>query len=219
MRIGIVGSGKVGSALAKRLGAAGHQTMLSFNKDANELDAAARRYGARTGTSSDAASFGEVVVLAVPWNVVKLALRQAGSLHGKVLWDCTNALKAEYTSREVGTITSGGEIVSRLAPGARVVKAIPPSAPLLLSDDPMVDGKPVACLLCSDDAAAKATVMPLVSALPAQAVDSNARFAEPAMMVIVRLAFGLNRGYRFGFALLTDNTVWTLGRTRELETA
>jgi 8-hydroxy-5-deazaflavin:NADPH oxidoreductase len=119
MKIGIVGSGKVGSALAKRLGAAGHQTMLSFNKDANELNATARRYGARTGTPSDAASFGEVVVLAVPWNGVKLALRQAGSLQGKVLWDCTNALKADYTSREVGTITSGGEIVSRLALGAR----------------------------------------------------------------------------------------------------
>jgi 8-hydroxy-5-deazaflavin:NADPH oxidoreductase len=223
MRIGIVGSGKVGSALAKRLGAAGHQTMLSFNKDANDLNATARRYGARTGTPHDAASFGEVVVLAVPWNVVRLALRQAGSLRGKVLWDCTNALKAEYTSREVGTITSGGEIVSRLAPGARVVKAIPPSAQLLLSDNPMVEGKPVACLLCSDDAAAKATVMPLVNALPAQAVDfgplSNARFAEPAMMVIVRLAFGLNRGYRLGFALLTENIVAPPGRMRELETA
>ena len=46
MKIGIVGSGNVGAAPAKRLGAAGHQTMLSFNKDANELDATARRYGA-----------------------------------------------------------------------------------------------------------------------------------------------------------------------------
>ena len=92
-----------------------------------------------------------------------------------------------------------------------MVKAIPPSAQLLLSDDPVFDGKPVACLLCSNDAAPKATVMPLVSALPAQAVDfgplAAARFAEPAMIVIVRLAFGLNRGYRLGFALLGENTV------------
>jgi predicted dinucleotide-binding enzyme len=52
-------------------------------------------------------------------------------------------------------------------------------------------------------------VMPLLGALPAEAVDfgplSNARFAEPAMVVIVRLAFGLNRGYRIGLALLTEN--------------
>ena len=49
----------------------------------------------------------------------------------------------------------------------------------------------------------------LVTTLPAQAVDfgplSNARFAEPAMMVIVRLAFGLNRSYRLGLALLSEN--------------
>jgi hypothetical protein len=209
MKIGIIGGGNVGAALAKRLGAAGHQIMLSFNKDAEELAATARRYGARSGTPSDAASFGEVVVLAAPWGVVELALRQAGSLHGKILWDCTNALTADYTGLEVGTTISGGEIVARLAAGARVVKAIPPSAPLLLSDNPTVDGKPVAALLCSDDAAAKAVVTSLVTALPAQAVDfgplSNARFAEPAMMVIVRLAFGLNRGYRLGLALLSEN--------------
>jgi 8-hydroxy-5-deazaflavin:NADPH oxidoreductase len=217
MKIGIVGSGNVGAALAKRLGVAGHQTMLSFNKDANELDATARRYGACIGTPSDAVSFGEVVALAVPWTAVKLALCKAGPLQGKILWDCTNAITADYTSLEVGTTTSGGEIISRLAPGSRVVKAIPPSAQF----DPMVDGKPVVCLLCGDDAAAKATLMPLVSALPAQAVDfgplSNARFAEPAMMVIVRLAFGLNRGHRLGFALLTENTV--AEGARDLESA
>ena len=61
------------------------------------------------------------------------------------------------------------------------------------------------------DAAAKATVTPLVSVLPAPAVDFgplwNARFAEPAMMVIVRLAIGLNRGWRLGLALLAEKTV------------
>ena len=149
-----------------------------------------------------------MLALAVPWSVVKLALRKAGPLQGKILWHCN---QCGHGRLEIGTTTSAREIVSRLAPGARVVKAIPPSAQLLLSDNPMIDGKPVACLLCGDDAAAKATLMPLVTALPAQAVDfgplSNARFAEPAMMVIVRLAFGLNRGHRLGFALLTENTV------------
>jgi 8-hydroxy-5-deazaflavin:NADPH oxidoreductase len=209
MKIGVIGAGNVGAALAKRLGMAGHQLMLSFNKDAGDLDLTAHRYGARSGTPSEAASFGEVVVLAVPWSAVEIALHEAGPLEGKILWDCTNALTPDYSSLEVGTTTSGGEIVARLAPGARVVKAIPPSAALLLSDDPTVGGKPVATLLCSDDAAAKATVMPLISALPAQAVDfgplSNARFAEPAMMVIVRLAFGLNRGFRIGLALLAED--------------
>jgi 8-hydroxy-5-deazaflavin:NADPH oxidoreductase len=211
MKIGVIGGGNVGAALAKQLGKAGHEILLSFNKDAEELETTARRYGARTGTPAEAASFGEVVVLAVPWGAVELALRQAGPLHGKVLWDCTNAITPDYSGLEVGTTTSGGEIVAQLAKGARVVKAIPPAAALLLSDDPLLDGKPVASFVCSDDAEAKAVVLPLVKALPAQAVDfgslANARLAEPAMMVIVRLAFGLNRGWRIGLALLSEDAV------------
>jgi 8-hydroxy-5-deazaflavin:NADPH oxidoreductase len=209
MKIGVIGGGNVGAALAKRLGMAGYEVMLSFNKNAGELAETARLYGARVGTPIEAVSFGDVVVLAVPWGVVELALGQAGSLDGKILWDCTNALTPDYSGLEVGTTTSGGEIVAGLAPGARVVKAIPPSAQLLLSDDPLVGGRPVASLLCSDDDIAKATVAQLVEALPAQAVDfgplSNARFAEPAMIVIVRLAFGLNRGYRIGLSLLAED--------------
>jgi 8-hydroxy-5-deazaflavin:NADPH oxidoreductase len=208
MKIGVIGGGNIGASLAKQLGEAGHQVMLSFNKDPKELETTARRYGARTGTPNEAASFGEVVALAVPWAVVPLALEQAGPLHGKILWDCTNALTADYTGLEVGTTTSGGEIVAQLAKGARVVKAIPPAAALMLSNTPLVNGKPVAAFVCSDDAGAKAVVTSLVEALPAQAVDfgplSNARFAEPAMMVIVRLAFGLNRGWRLGLSLLAD---------------
>ena len=50
--------------------------MLSFNKDANELDATARRYGAPTGTPGDAVSFGEVVALAVSWSISWRCARQ-----------------------------------------------------------------------------------------------------------------------------------------------
>jgi predicted dinucleotide-binding enzyme len=130
MNIGIIGAGNVGGALAKRLGGAGHAVMLSFSKDRGALQATAHRYSARAGTPSEAVRFGEVVVLAVPWAVVEVALRQAGPLAGKVLWDCTNALTPDYTGLEVGTTTSGGEIVQQRAPGARVVKGIPPAAHL-----------------------------------------------------------------------------------------
>jgi predicted dinucleotide-binding enzyme len=208
VKIGVIGAGNIGTALAKRLGVAGHQVMLSFNKDQRALEAAARAFGARAGTPREAAAFGEVVVLAAPWGAVKIALQQAGPINSKVLWDCTNPLTPDYTGLEVGTTTSGGEIVASLVPGARVVKAIPPGAQLLMSDDPTIAGKPAVSFLCSDHAAAKALVAPLVAALPAQVVDfgplANARFAEPAGMIIVRLAFGLNRGYRIGLALLEE---------------
>jgi 8-hydroxy-5-deazaflavin:NADPH oxidoreductase len=208
MQIGVIGGGNVGTAFAKRLGKAGHKVMLSFSTDMSQLDANARRYGAIAGTPKDAAKFGEVVVLAVPWSAVELALQQAGSLDGKVLWDCTNALKPDYSGMAVGTTTSGAEIIAGLARGARVVKAIPPAAQLLMTDEPTVERRSVTSLVCSDDSGAKAIVMPLVSALPAHPVDFgplvNARYAEPAMMAIVQLAFGLKRGYRIGFSFLWE---------------
>lgn len=110
-------------------------------------------------------------MLSVPWSAVELALGQAGPLSGKVLCDCTNALTADYTGLAVGATTSGGEIIAGLAPGARVVKGIPPSAALLLSDNPTIGGKPVGCFLYGDDPAAKATVSELARALPTEVVD------------------------------------------------
>jgi 8-hydroxy-5-deazaflavin:NADPH oxidoreductase len=110
----------------------------------------------------------------------------------------------------IGTTTSGGETLARMATGARVVKAIPPPAQLLLSDDPTIGGKPALSLLCGDDNAAKAVVAPLVRALPAQVEDfgplANARFAEPATLVIIHLAFELKRGYRIGLSFLSEES-------------
>jgi predicted dinucleotide-binding enzyme len=213
MKIGIIGAGNVGAALAKRLGMAGHQLMLSFSRDATALETTARRYIARSGTPAEAANFGEVAVLATPWAAVDLALSQAGPLRDRVLWDCTIPLTLDYGALVVGTVISGGEIVAERARGARVVKAIPPAAQLLLSDDPTVDSKPAAMFICSDDACAKALVMPLAASLPAQAVDfgplANSRYAEPMGMAIVRLAYGLNHGYRIGLALLAEKAAAT----------
>jgi hypothetical protein len=56
------------------------------------------------------------------------ALRQAGHLEGKIIWDCTNPLKPNLSGLLLGTTTSAGEEVARLAPAARIVKAIPPFA-------------------------------------------------------------------------------------------
>jgi predicted dinucleotide-binding enzyme len=205
MKIGVIGAGNIGTALAKRLVPRGHQVMLSFSRDAAKLDKMAKALGAAAGTPEEAASFADVVALAVPWGSVNAAIVQAGPLVGKIIWDCTNALKPDLSGLAVGTDTSGGEIIAGLAGGAKVVKGIPPFAELLHSDDPTVAGKPSAAFLCGDDDAAKAAVRPLLEALPADVVDAgplvSARFVEPAAMLLVRLAYGLGFGVRITLAL------------------
>jgi predicted dinucleotide-binding enzyme len=125
MRIGIIGAGNLGRALGMRLGDAGHEVMFAGGVSAAD---AASELGTRSGSNRDAATFGGVVVLAVPFALVAAALTEAGPLNGKVLWSCVNALKPDLSGLAVGFDTSAAEQVASLATRSRVVGAIPPFA-------------------------------------------------------------------------------------------
>jgi 8-hydroxy-5-deazaflavin:NADPH oxidoreductase len=208
MKIGVIGAGNVGTALAKRLGAAGHEVMLSYSRDVEKMQSAATAFGAITGSPAEAAAFGDVVAITVPWSAVLDALSAAGSLAGKIVWDCTNTLKKDMSGLEIGTSISGSETIAALIPQAKVVKGIPPFAELLHSNNPTINGAPVGVFMCGDDPAAKAVVKQLIEALPANVTDAgpleNARYIEPTGFLLVRLAYGLGLGSRIGLTLTTE---------------
>src|SRR5579871_4781928 len=76
MRIGIIGAGHIGGNAADLWVKAGHEVMLSFSRDTRRLEALAAQLGPRAsvGTPAEAASFGEVVMLSVPWRTIGDAL-------------------------------------------------------------------------------------------------------------------------------------------------
>jgi 8-hydroxy-5-deazaflavin:NADPH oxidoreductase len=191
MRVGIIGTGRLGSALGARFLADGHR--VAFGDRCGRGDAAVA-LGAPAGTNAEAAAFGEVVVLAVPFTAIETALAQAGDLRGKVLWSCVNAVTPALSALAVGFDTSAAEQVGRRANGARVVAAIPPFAEALLSGNRGYDGglEPTV-FLCSDDLDAKRRLEPLLGTLGVQPVDAGAlkaaRLVEPAMMLLVKLAY------------------------------
>src|SRR6266496_1315463 len=88
--------------LARQLAGAGHQVLLSFSRDQAKLDELAGQIGpeASVGSPADAVAFGEVVVISVPWNVLPVALEQAGPLTGKIVIDTTNQFGAPPLPRE-----------------------------------------------------------------------------------------------------------------------
>ena len=105
-RIAIVGSGNVGSALARGLSRVGHEVRTSKRPDAREK-----------------AGWGEVVILAVPFPAIDEVVRELGpSVDGKVLVDVTNALTPDM-QLALGYSTSGAEQLQKKLPKARVVKA------------------------------------------------------------------------------------------------
>jgi hypothetical protein len=191
MRIAIIGAGALGTAVARGLRDARHEVVFGGGAPAHE---AAARLGVAASSNADAAGGADVVALTVPFSAIDAALAQTGSLDGAVLWSCVNALKPDLSGLAVGFDTSAAEEVARRAPGARVVSAIPPFAEALANGDLAYDGGLApSVFVCGDDDQAKAAVERLVLDLGAHPVDAGAlavaRLIEPAMMLLVRIAY------------------------------
>ena len=208
MKIGIIGSGNVGSALGKIWGKNGHKIRFS-SRNPEKLKALAESIGNNASYSlpKEAAEFGEIIALAVPWMQAESALKSAGSLNGKILIDCTNPLKPDYSGLAVGCTTSAAEVVASLAPGAKVVKAFHTTFAALMHSESRTfgDNNPTG-FYCGDDALAKAVVSNLIRETGLEPVDagplSNARYLEPLAMLMINLAFAQKMGTNISIKLL-----------------
>jgi hypothetical protein len=161
MRIGILGSGNVGKALARGLCRAGHDVTIG-TRDATRAELSAWASEARVALAStrDAAAAADWVALATAWNGAESTLNEAGerALAGKVLLDATNPTR--FTTRlelDVSGEDSGGERVQRWAPSALVVKSFNTVGWELMAQ-PSVAGGPPTMPLCGNDAAARALI-------------------------------------------------------------
>lgn len=208
MKIGIIGSGNMGSALGKIWARQGHQVMFSYSRDRAKLEAIAAEAGAnaQTGTPAEAAEFADVVLFVVPWKAVNEALTQAGSLAGKVVISCVNPLKPDFSGLEVGTSTSGAEEIAKQIPDAKVVEVLFPFAEQLHADSRQFGSETATQFYCGNDTEAKAIVANLISQVGLHPVDAgalfNARFLEPLGLLLVQLAYTSGMGTTIGLKLL-----------------
>jgi predicted dinucleotide-binding enzyme len=201
-RVGVIGSGAVGRALAAGFAAYGHEvTIGTRDPEANEdLQAwAAQHDGVAVGHFVAAAEAGEIVVLATRGTAVEQAIATAGSQHfaGKVVIDATNPLdfSGGGMALAVGHTDSGGEIVQRTIPDARVVKAFNTvNAGLMV--DPQLPGGPHPMFIAGNDAEAKATVAEILDELGWRAFDVGGieRSRELEAFVLLWVAIGQRRG-------------------------
>jgi predicted dinucleotide-binding enzyme len=178
MRIGFVGAGNVGGALAGLLAAAGHDVVLSNSRGPETLAGLVRRLGpkARAATTAEAAAAGDVVVVAVPVGAYRELPAEAFA--GKIVVDAGN-----YYPRRDGRIaeldarrtTSAGLLAEHL-PGARVLKAFNTinSERLRQRSDPAAPARDrLAVPVAGDDAAAKAVLTDLIDQIGLTAVDAG----------------------------------------------
>jgi len=176
-RVGVIGSGQVGRALAAGFAARGHEVTIGTREpeENDELQAwAAQHDGVAIGTFTAAAEAGEIVVLATRGTAVEEAIATAGPQHfaGKVVIDTTNPLDpgGDRTALAVdGPADSGGERVQRALPDARVVKCFNTVNNALMVDPGFDPRRPM--FIAGNDADAKRTVTEVLDDFGWDALD------------------------------------------------
>jgi predicted dinucleotide-binding enzyme len=183
MRIGIIGSGRIGGNAGRLIAAAGHEVLFSGSSDPARLEAAAVKAGpgARRGTPREAVEFGEVVMIAVPWRALDDALAQAGSLDGTIVIDTTNQYGASGLERLPEGRTAAQVNAARMA-GARYTKSFNTLTAGFQRESAGREGEErVALFVCGDDPEAKAVVSRLIEEIGFVAVDAGGT-ADAAVM-------------------------------------
>jgi 8-hydroxy-5-deazaflavin:NADPH oxidoreductase len=208
MTVGIIGAGNVGGALGKAWASKGHSVMFGVRNTSDPKVAALLKDAgpnARAGSVAEAAKFGEVVVFATPWPATRDAVRGAGDLRGKIVFDCTNPLKPDLSGLETGQNTSAAEQVASWATGARVVKIFNTTGAGNMDNTRYPEGAP-AMFHCGDDAGAKAVAAQLAGDLGFDALDAGglvaARWLEPYAMLWIHLAVHQGWGVNFAFRVM-----------------
>lgn len=163
-RIGIVGSGNVGGALGAVWVKAGHEVMFSSLSLEHDKALAARLgRNAHAGTPREAAAFGDVVMISVPYRALpELGKSLADLIKGKVVIDTCNPFVGRdgdvaTWAREKGAGLSSAELL----PGARLVRAFNAVAASRMGEAHREPGR-VGMPIASDDAQAVAIASPLI---------------------------------------------------------
>jgi predicted dinucleotide-binding enzyme len=208
VNIGILGAGNVGGTLGQRMAGVGHSVKFGVpdpSKPAVLELLRAVGANAAAGTVAEAAAFGEAVVLAVPWSAARDALVGAGSLSGKVLFDCTNPVKPDLSGLEIGHTTSAGEHVAAWAPGARVVKIFNTTGAGNMANCDY-GGQASTMFYAGDDMDAKRVAHQLAQTIGFDPVDAgplaNARLLEPLALLWIYMAYGGGQGPNIAFRLM-----------------
>lgn len=179
MNIGFIGGGQVAQTVGTALSMRGHNVRLSSRTPDNLRAKISQSDTLSVGSFEEAASFGEVIFLALKWDGLEEVLRALDPtlLQGKIVIDPTNATKLN-TETNTGELLpvdgSVGETVQRLLPASRVVKAMSVSAEV---DPARKDGTPM-MPIAGNDAEAKQTVTQLLNELGWEYVSDQGSIAQ-----------------------------------------
>jgi|SRR5919106_4056272 predicted dinucleotide-binding enzyme len=196
MKIGIIGSGDVGRKLGDGFIELGHLVKIgSRDPNQSKITAWISKHGkenASSGTFSDTASFGEIIILATLWTGTLEAIQLANprNLANKIVIDVTNPLdfsKGMPPTLAVGHTDSAGETIQRMLPDSKVVKSfnIIGNPHMIHPDFP--GGKPTMFICGNDEGAKKIVTQDILSKFGWKTIDiggiEGSRLLEPIALL------------------------------------
>jgi predicted dinucleotide-binding enzyme len=165
VKIGIIGTGNIGGALAKLWAKSGHELLIS-SRHPEQLQSLAKSLGpnVRVGTPREAAAFGEVVLISIPYGATPaLGKELASELKGKIVLDTGNPYPQRDGAMADDARKRGTGVTSvEFLPGTRLVRAFNAIAAPALESQAHRSGDKVAIPLAGDDAEALAVAQRLV---------------------------------------------------------
>ena len=196
MKVAIIGSGNVGSAVARAAKNTGHEVVVA-DVAAESLKALGDSLGVETtASSSEAVKTADAVVIAVPFGAVESVTSDiAGHVADKLVIDVTNPLKDDLTGLATDG-TSGAELVQKQLPGAKVVKAFN-TVFAANQDTAEVEGTQLDGFVAGDDADAKKQVSYFLEEIGFRPIDvgplSTARYLEG--MAFLNISLNATNGW------------------------
>jgi 8-hydroxy-5-deazaflavin:NADPH oxidoreductase len=166
MKIGVIGSGRIGSTIGALWVKAGHEVMFS-DRDAEQVKRAIEGLGprARSGSVPEAAAFGDAILIAVPYAALPAIQQQVGAqLKGKVVIDPNNPVPSRDGDMAVAAREKGAGVSSAaLLPGARIVRSFNSWGYSTMAREANRPAPRMALPVAADDSAALKLGMQLVS--------------------------------------------------------
>lgn len=208
MDIAILGTGRVGGKLGPRWAGKGHRIVYGAPEvDCAEVRKVLEESGPNAAAASvrEAAAASQVILLAIPWNVTRGVIESLGALEGKILLDCINPIKPDFSGLSPDAAPSTAEEIAVWAPGAKVVKAFNTVSDATMGN-PRYGGQKASMFFCGDDEGAKQIVRQLTDDLDMEPVDAgplkNACYLESLGMLYIHLAIFGGWGGECAFRLV-----------------
>ena len=164
-KIGVIGAGRIGGTLVRHWANAGYKVMISARslEEVQKL-AAEIGHGVTAGTTQQAAAFGDVVLISVPFGALpQVGKDNAAQLKGKIVLDTCNPYLGRDGDMAKEALEKGtGVVVPTYLPGVRLVRAFNQVSAAALASEAHRSGEKIGVPLAGDDSRALDVAQQLV---------------------------------------------------------